>query len=161
MCTETFLTFTCVQRGIPVCASSGDHGLPNTLYFLRITYTTHARGRYNSDAASLKMSRSRCLQLLRRCMNTDNIIRKHAPPLHDATRGVQAHREPLLFTTLLYNIQPVPCGEPLTVQCTKRVLECKTSSYCCQREYSVSRQGFSPLQSWAAELTALTCCLHP
>ena len=46
-------------------------------------------------------------------MNTDNIIRKHAPPLHDATRGVQAHREPLLFTTLLYNIQPVPCGEPL------------------------------------------------
>jgi hypothetical protein len=113
MCTETFLTCTCVQRGIPVCASSGDHGLPNTLYFLRITYTTHARGRYNSDAASLKMSRSRCLQLLRRCMNTDNIIRKHAPPLHDATRGVQAHREPLLFTTLLYNIQPVPCGEPL------------------------------------------------
>ena len=112
MCTETFLTFTCVQRGIPVCASSGDHDLPNTLYFLRITYTTHARGRYNSDAASLKMSRSRCLQLLRRCMNTDNIIRKHAPPLHDATRGVQAHREPLLFTTLLYNIQPVPCGEP-------------------------------------------------
>ena len=47
-------------------------------------------------------------------MNTDNIIRKHAPPLHDATRGVQAHREPLLFTTLLYNIQPVPCGEPCT-----------------------------------------------
>ena len=93
MCIETFLTCTCVQRGIPVCASSGDHGLPNTLYFLRITYTTHARGRYNSYAASLKMSRSRCLQLLRRCMNTDNIIRKHAQPLHDATaRGVRAHR---------------------------------------------------------------------
>ena len=95
-----------------LCASSGDHSLPNTLYFLRITYTTRARGRYNGDAASLKMSRSRCLQLLRRCMDTDNIIRKHAQPLHDATRGVQAHREPLLFTTLLYNIQPVPCGEP-------------------------------------------------
>lgn len=62
---------------------------------------------------------------------------------------------PLVFSPL----RRVACLP--AVQCTKRVLECKTSSYCCQREYSVSRQGFSPLQSWAAELTALTCCLHP